>query len=510
MQWKNLKPLEKRTPTKVPKQRRGPEAPPRPVFERVPPQNVEAERCVLGAMLLNQDAVGIGVEVLHENAEDMFYVEAHQHIYKSILALFRKNAPIDAVTLSDQLGRDGTLESVGGAIYIADLCNAVQTSANIHYYASIVLDAAILRRLIHACTTTATEAYVAQGDVSELLDHAEQQIFSIAQTRQLNPIHKVGDLLTDAIQRIESILTSKAGYTGIPTGYARLDEMLSGLQRSDMVVLAARPSVGKTAFSLNISANIAARKQSVLLFSLEMSKEQLVMRLLCMEGKINSKRLRTGFLAGSEFPKLQAAASKLSDAPLYIDDTPNISILDLRSKARRHKAQHDLDLIIIDYLQLMGGSKRAESRQNEISEISRSIKGLARELNCPVIALSQLSREAEKDDSGTPKLSHLRESGAIEQDADVVMMLSRPPAHKLPEIQERFGEAHPEQVVEVVIAKQRNGPTGSVFMRFDKDLQRFGELAMGAGEEPLDAHTDMPEADYDPGVNMDFEDEPPF
>jgi replicative DNA helicase len=489
--------------------RRGSKGKPEPPFERVPPQNVDAERCVLGAMLLNPDAVGIAVEMLHENAEDLFYVEAHQHIYRAMLQLFRRNFPIDAVTLTDQLQKENQLEGIGGATYVSDLCNAVQTSANIQYYAQIVLDAAILRRLITACTLTAGEAYSTQGDVADILDRAEQQIFSIAEQRQLNPIYKVGDLLTDAIHRIEHILSSKTGYTGVPTGYAKFDEMLSGLQPSDMIVLAARPSVGKTAFSLNIASNIALRqKKAALIFSLEMAKEQLVMRMLCMEGKINSKRLRTGFLAGSEFPKLQAASDRLSQAPIYIDDTPGITILDIRSKARRHKAQHDLDLIIIDYMQLMSGSKKAESRQTEIAEISRSVKGLARELSVPVIALSQLSREAEKDDSGQPKLSHLRESGAIEQDADVVIMLSRPPAHKLPEISERFGEQNLEQIIEVIIAKQRNGPTGSVYMRFDKDLQRFGELALGGEEEAPETHTQMPEAEY--AGSIDFDEEPPF
>ncbi|MCC6487548.1 MAG: replicative DNA helicase, partial [Candidatus Hydrogenedentes bacterium] len=308
--------------------------------------------------------------------------------------------------------------------------------------------------------------------------------FSISETRQLNPIFKVVDLIPEAIDRIEAIIKSHTGYTGLPSGFHRLDELLSGFQKSDMIILAARPSVGKTAFALNIASNAAIReKKSVLVFSLEMSKEQLVQRLLCMEGQIDSKRLRTGFLAKSEFPKLQLAAGKLNAAPIYIDDTPNISILELRSKARRHAAQHGVDLLIIDYLQLMRAPGRTESRQTEIAEISRSVKGIARELRVPVIALSQLSREAEKDDTGAPKLSHLRESGAIEQDADVVLMLSRPPAYKRGGGDDEEEQPAHENLIHVNIAKQRNGPTGKLDLMFDRNIQRFKDPAQ-TGEAP--------------------------
>lgn len=460
-------------------QRNGP-----PAFDRMPPQNIEAERSVLGAMLLSSDAVGTVVEMLHENPADVFYLDAHQHVYGAMLALFRKNVPIDPVTLMNQLQAMDVLETSGGASYIAELADAVPTAANVEYYAQIVLDASILRRVIAACTALAAEAYTVQGDVTDLLDRAEQQVFAIAETRQLNPVWRVGDLLEDSIRKIEEVIKSKSGITGLPTGFTDLDEMLSGFQPSDMIILAARPSVGKTAFSLNVAAHAGIREgKAVLIFSLEMAKEQLVQRLLCMEGQINSKRLRTGFLAQSEFPKLQRAADKLSRAPIYIDDTPNINVLDLRSKARRQKAQHDVDLIIIDYLQLMSTGRRAENRQTEIAEISRSIKSLARELRCPVVALSQLSREAEKDDTGVPKLSHLRESGAIEQDADVVLMLSRPPAHE--------AEGN-ENLIQVSVAKQRNGPTGVVRMVFEKDVQRFGSLAGGSpGSGPSYAEASM-------------------
>ncbi len=448
----------------------------KPVFDRTPPQHVEAERSVLGSMLLNPDAVGTAVEILQDDPADIFYVDAHQHIFSGILSLARENVPIDMVTLTEALTRNGDLEKSGGVSYIAELTDAVPTSANVEYYAKIVLEAALRRKLITICTNCAGEAYKSEGEVDDLLDQAESAIFGIAQQRQLNPIHKVADLLQDGIKRIEEQMKNDGGITGVPTGFHKLDEMLSGLQPSDMIILAARPSVGKTAFCLNVAANAAnLHQKGVLLFSLEMAKEQLVQRLLCMVGQVDSARLRSGFLARAEFPKLQQAADTLAKAHIYIDDTPNISVLELRSKARKHAQQHPLNLLIIDYLQLMSGSSRSESRQVEISEISRAIKGLARELSCPVIALSQLSREAEKDDGGTPKLSHLRESGAIEQDADVVMMLSRLGA----------GESEGrENVIRLTIAKQRNGPTGPVELLFEKNIQRFKNLGDDGGAAP--------------------------
>lgn len=471
---------------------------PRPVFDRMPPQNIDAERSVLGAMLLNPDAVGSAIEILRETASGVFYAEAHQHIYAAMVALFRRAAPIDVVTLTDELTRAGHLEAAGGVNYLADLSSAVPTSANVDYYAGIVLDAAVLRKLISACTQLAGEAYALPENTSELLDRAEAHIFAIAQARQLNPIHRVSDLLEESINRIEAIINSHQGITGLATGFQKLDEMLSGLQPSDMVVLAARPSVGKTALALNIASHVSIHlNKSTLVFSLEMSKEQLVQRLLCMEGRIDSRRLRTGYLAGAEFPKLQAAADKLSRVPLYIDDTPNVSILDIRSKARRHAAQYGLDLMILDYLQLMGSAGRVENRQTEIAAISRSIKGIARELKIPVMALSQLSREAEKDDSGMPKLSHLRESGAIEQDADVVLILSRPPAHE--------AEGN-ENLIRLDVAKQRNGPTGKMELLFDRNIQRFksvmpgsdAESAMGRGDNATPGAQDIYEDDDTP------------
>lgn len=469
-------------------------------FDRTPPQSIEAERAVLGAMLLNPSAVGTAIEILRENAQNVFYVAAHQHIYDAILGLFGRNVPVDITTLVDQLTSDGALDDVGGASYIAELTGAVPTSANIEYYAKIVLKAALLRRVITTCTNIVGEAYLGEGEVDELLNRAESEIFAIAEQRQLNPIYKVSELIEAGLKRIEEQMKTKGGLTGLATGFKRLDELLSGLQPSDMVVLAARPSIGKTALALNIAAHVAHRlNKGALLFSLEMSKEQLTQRLLCMEGQVDSGRLRTGFLAKNEFPKLQRAADVLSRSPLYIDDTPNIGVLEIRSKVRRHAAQYPVDLVIIDYLQLMTGSTRAENRQVEIADISRSIKGIARELSVPVLAISQLSREAERDEAGTPKLSHLRESGAIEQDADVVMMLSRLPKN------ESEGR---ENVIRLDIAKQRNGPTGRIELLFEKNIQRFRNLDDSVSDIPNEAYQPFDEQ-IDPAESYN-EDDVPF
>ena len=477
------------------------------VFDRTPPHDIDAERAVLGAMLLDPDAIGTAVEILRENPSEVFYAQAHQHLYGAMLSLYRNNTAVDATTLVHQLTRDGTLEDTGGASYVAELTSAVPTSANIEHYARIVLDTAILRRTITVCTRVIGKAYEAHDDVNVLLDSAEADIFAIAEKRQLNPIQHVSQLLQPAVEKIESIIKSHSGITGIATGFKELDRLLSGLQDSDMVILAARPSVGKTALALNIARHVAVQNgKSVLTFSLEMAKEQLVQRMICMEGEIDSGRLRTGFLAKHVFPKLQLAAGKLNNAPIFIDDTANISILELRSKARRHASQHDLDLVIIDYLQLMNTGTRAENRQQELSEISRAIKGLARELKVPVLALSQLSREAEKDDSGIPKLSHLRESGAIEQDADVVLMLSRLAA-------EESAQMH-QNKVRLDVAKQRNGPTGHIHLLFDKPMQRFRDLEEGPAaariQEPPPGVGEYEPDDYDVRPVDDDEDEVPF
>ena len=440
-------------------------------FDRLPPYNEDAERAVLGSILLNSDLTGTALEILGRDASEIFYFPAHQYMYEAMLNLWKKAKPIDAITLKEQLSAAGHLEDAGGLAYMADLTNVVPTSANMEHYARIVLEKSILRRLISSCTHIVAQAFDDPEVVDTLVDRAEGDLFKIADQRQINPILHVGELLDDTVNRIEKQMNSDTAITGLATGVDGLDELTSGFQPSEMIVLAARPSVGKTALALNMARHAAVdNSKNVLIFSLEMAKEQLVQRLICMEGQINSKRLREGFLARKEFKKVQDAAGVLDGKPIFIDDTPNITILDIRAKARRHVAKHGCDLIIIDYLQLMSGTARYENRQVEIAEISRSVKGIARELRVPVLALSQLSREAERDDTGRPKLSHLRESGAIEQDADVVLMLFRPPAHEM--------EEAPDMIY-LDLAKQRNGPTGKISLLFDKEVQRFRNLAQG-------------------------------
>ena len=457
---------------------------PQAEFDRVPPYDEDAERAVLGSMLLNPDMVGTAIEILRGQPSEIFYFPAHQYIYEAVLSLHRKAKPIDAMLLKEQLLADGHLDDVGGIAYIADLSSVVPTSANMEHYARIVSEKSILRRLITSCTHIVGEAYDSHDDVQGLLDRAEGDLFRIADQRQINPIVAISDLVAESVTRFEKEIFSDTPITGLATGFDDLDKMTHGFQPADMIVLAARPSVGKTALALNIARNAAVdHGKKILIFSLEMSKAQLMRRLICMQGQINLRRLQEGYLAKDEFPKIQAAADALLGKPVFIDDSSNITIMDLRAKARRHMTKMGCDLIIIDYIQLMSGTSRAENRQVEIAEISRSIKGLARELNVPVMALSQLSREAERDESGRPKLLHLRESGAIEQDADVVLMLYRPPAHE--------SENAPDQI-KLALSKQRNGPTGDVELIFQKDIQRFRSAATGASpQEPPASYRDQ-------------------
>lgn len=477
-------------------------AAPASLYDRMPPQDVEAERAVLGAMLIRPQAIGTAVEVLCHGDNDVFFVPGHQIIFDAIVTLFRENKPLDRVTLMSELNRRDAVETIGGEAYLSELVAAVPISANVEYYAVIVLEKSVRRRLIDSCARVSADAYKEFQPVEDLLDAAEKEIFALNEQRQTNRIYAVAELVHDGIERLEQQIKSGSGVTGLATGFTELDTKLAGMQPSDMIVLAARPSVGKTAFALNIAANAATRDgKSVLLFSLEMAKEQLVQRLLCLVGRVDSDRLRKGFLASQEFPKLQQAAATLSEAKIFIDESAGLTPLELRSKARRHATQHSLDLVIIDYMQLMHVSGRSENRQNEISEISRAIKGLARELHVPVLTLSQLSREAEKDDRGTPKLAHLRESGAIEQDADVVIMLSRPSAA------EREGR---ENVILVNIAKQRNGPTGKFELLFHHHIQRFVNLdTSGVAEHapPEAGYANAPVDDYAGPLDVPYEEE---
>ncbi len=436
--------------------------------ERVPPQNIEAEIAVLGSMLIEEEAIAKAIEILDEKS---FYKEAHRIIYKTILDLFGRNSAADIVTLTEELNKKGQLDAVGGAPYLASLASSIPTAANIEHYARIVKEKAILRHLINNATEIVQDCYESASNVNELLDKAERAIFEIATRKVEQKSLHLKDIIKDSIETIDNLYQRKENITGIPTGFHEFDVMTAGLQPSDLIIVAGRPSMGKSAFATCIAEYAGiVEKIPVAFFSLEMSKEQLVQRMLCSHARVNAHKVRTGFLSQSDWPRLVNAAGKLSEAPVFIDDTPAISVLELRAKARRFKAQHDIKLVILDYLQLMQGSIRFENRQQEISEISRSLKALARELDISLIAISQLSRAVEQRSDHRPQLSDLRESGAIEQDADVVILLLR----------EEYYNPHLEDVkgsAEVIIAKQRNGPVGSLKLTFINEYTRFENLS---------------------------------
>ena len=439
------------------------------MIERVPPQNIEAEQAVLGAMLLKKEAVAEASSIL--KAED-FYRETHRLVFETMQDLAKEGMGVDMVTLTERLRKKDIMEKVGGVAFITALANAVPTAANLAYYAGIVAEKAQLRKLINAATEIASSAYEDSEDVAELMDKAEKSILAAAAGRSNSSFVQMKDALLNTFQSIEKIYESKGGLTGISTGFADLDKLTTGLQASDFILVAARPSMGKTAFTLNIAADVALRsKKSVAFFSLEMSAGQLVQRMLCAEGGVDSQKVRVGQLADKDWEKIIAAADRLSQAPIYIDDTPGITVMDLRSKARRLKAEHGLDLVIIDYLQLMQGraSKNSDNRQQEISEISRSLKALARELDVPVIALSQLSRSVESRQVKKPMLSDLRESGSLEQDADIVMFLYREDYYD--------PDTENKNITDVIIAKHRNGPVDTVQLFFQKEFTKFVNLS---------------------------------
>lgn len=433
---------------------------------RVPPQNLEAERAVLGAMLIDDEAIGAVIERLDSS---FFYDAAHQRIYESIIRLYSDRKNVDLITLSDRLKTDGALEAIGGATYLTDLVDTVPTSANVLHYAEIVKEKGIKRKLIRNATEIVSMSFSVETEVDGLVDEAERLIFEIASAREKQQAVPIKDIVKSTIEKIDMLYQHKDTVTGVPTGFIDLDKMTSGLQNSDLVIIAARPSMGKSALAAAIAEHAAIDKGlPVAFFSLEMSKEQVVMRMLCSQARVDASKVRTGMLAAPDWPLLTRAAAKLSNVPYFIDDTPAISPLELRAKARRLKSAHDIRLIVVDYLQLMRGSTKSENRQQEISEISRSLKALAREIGVPVIAISQLSRAVESRQDRRPQLSDLRESGAIEQDADVVILLMR----------EDYYEAKPENLglAELIVAKQRNGPTGTVRLRFFKEYVRFENL----------------------------------
>lgn len=434
--------------------------------QRIPPQNVEAEQAVLGAMLLSHDAVIVAMEKLQ--SQD-FYRDVHRIIFEAMEHLHRENKEIDVITLPDELKRMKKLDDVGGLEYVLNLPNLVGSAANIEYYANIVAEKALARNLISTCTELTTEAYDGQKETESLLDDAERRILQLSDTKNRGDFASVGAVVEVTLDKITKLYENKAGLTGLPTGFRDLDRMTSGLQPSDLILVAARPSMGKTAFTLNIAQNVGVRQhKTVAFFSLEMSQEQLVQRLLCQIAHIDSQKLRTGQLnSDEEWTRLTDACDKLYESPIYIDDTPGISVAEMRSKARRLKSEHGLDLIIVDYLQLMQG-RNAESRQQEISEISRSLKALARELKVPLIALSQLSRSVESRQDKRPMLSDLRESGALEQDADIVSFLYREDYYDK--------ETENQHITEVILAKHRNGPVGSVKLYFKNEFTLFLNL----------------------------------
>lgn len=434
---------------------------------KLPPQNLEAEKSVLGSMLIDSEAIGLAVEILDET---WFYHDAHRKLYRSIVDLYNNRKNVDLITLCDKLKTDGHLEDVGGVTYISAIIDFVPTSANVEHYATIVKEKGILRRLIHNATSIITQSYETKANVEGVVDQAEKLIFEIADLKQRRQSVHIKDLVRDSIETIDKLYQRKEHVTGVPTGFEKFDFYTSGLQKSDLIIIAGRPSMGKSALAISMGENAAHMfKRGVAFFSLEMSKEQLVQRMLCSQARVDAHKLRSGYLSPSDWPKLTAAAGKLSESKIFVDDTPAISILELRAKARRLKANYDIDLIILDYLQLMRSSVASDSRQQEISEISRSLKALARELNVPIIALSQLSRAVESRQDHKPQLSDLRESGAIEQDADVVVLLIREEYYNPTE--ENKG------IADVIIAKQRNGPTGTMKLAFIKEYMRFENLA---------------------------------
>ncbi|MDT8316527.1 MAG: replicative DNA helicase [bacterium] len=440
---------------------------------KVPPQNIDAELSILGGILLDNNAINNVIELL--SASD-FYRKAHAKIFNTMIDVAEKGEPVDLITLSDALKTSGLLEEVGGPAYIASLADGVPTAANIAYYAKIVKDKAVLRGLINTATDIVTKGYEESAEVDDFLDYAESRIFEISQNKVKPSFFPIKSIVKDSFKTIEELYGRKDLVTGVPTGFSELDKMTSGFQKSDLIIVAGRPSMGKTAFCLNVALNSVKEGRDevkpVAIFSLEMSKEQLVSRMLCSEARVDATRLRGGFLADSDWPKLTRAAGVLSEAPLYIDDTPAISVLEMRAKARRLKGDKGLGMIIVDYLQLMRGRDGMKSREQEISEISRSLKALAKELDLPVIALSQLSRAVEqRGGDKRPMLSDLRESGSIEQDADIVMFVFREEFYKR-------DDDDLKGLAEIIIGKQRNGPVGTAKVAWLSEYTRFEDLAV--------------------------------
>lgn len=445
------------------------------IGKRMPPQSIEAERAVLGGILLDPESATRVVQIIKVDA---FYHPAHSRIFHAMLALFMRREPIDVMTLSEELKKAGDLEKIGGMSALMDLMDSVPTAANIEYYSKIVLERFLLRQLIRASTEIASDCYKGNKDANFLLEEAEQKIFNISEARASKGFVHIESVLKERFEEIQKVHESRKGVTGLPAGFIDLDKITAGFHAGDLIIIAGRPAMGKTSFALNIAQNVGlAEGKPVAIFSLEMSQEQLVQRMLCAEAQVDAQKVRKGFTSAKDIERLTNSASILSNSSIFIDDTPSITTLEMRARARRLKAEYDIALVIIDYLQLARPSERAENRQQEISAISRSLKAMSKELNIPVIALSQLSRAVEtRGGDKKPMLSDLRESGAIEQDADLVLFLYRPELYYRddPEVE---GKA------ELIIGKHRNGPTGSVQLSYEKKYTRFYSLSTAEAEE---------------------------
>lgn len=434
-------------------------------LDKLPPQNLEAEQSVLGAILLDNNALYTAFELI---TQDDFYKDSNKKIFVAMTELLEKNEPIDIITLTDHLRKKDNLDAVGGTQYLTSLVSLIPTSANVRFHSKIVREKSMVRGLLRSVTDIARNVYETEQDAEELIDYAEKTIFDLSEKRISPSFSLLKDVIKDSFQMIEQLYDKKETVTGVPSGFKELDEMTTGLQKSDLIIIGGRPSMGKTAFSLNIAQHVGVNmKEPVAVFSLEMSKEQLAFRMLCSEAMVDSNNIRKGFIRKDDWHKLTSAAGKLAESPIFIDDSSAISVLEMRAKARRLKVEHGLSLIIVDYLQLMRGRGNAERREQEISEISRSLKGLAKELRVPVIALSQLNRGVEtRTGNKKPTLADLRESGAIEQDADVIIFLYRDEVYNR-DSNDNKGKA------EIIIAKQRNGPTGTILLSFISQCTRF-------------------------------------
>ncbi len=446
-----------------------------PMMDRIPPHNQEAEQSVIGAIFLEPQALITAAEILQ--SED-FYRVAHQKIFQTMNRLSDQGKPIDVVTVTEELASKKELEDVGGLSYLTEIANSVPTAANIAHYARIVEEKALLRRLIRVATNIVEDGFTREDEVEALLSEAEKKMMEVSNRKNAGDFRHIKDVLVQTYDNIELLHSRKGDITGVPTGFRDLDRITAGFQRNDLIIVAARPSVGKTAFALNVAQNVATKtEENVAIFSLEMGAEQLVMRMLCAEGNIDAQVLRTGALTAEDWRKLTMAMGSLSNAGIFIDDTPGIRINEIRSKCRRLKQEYGLGMILIDYLQLIVGSGNGkENRQQEVSEISRSLKSLARELQVPVIALSQLSRGVEQRQDKRPMMSDLRESGSIEQDADIVSFLYREDYYDK--------ETENQNMIEIIIAKQRNGPTGTVTLAFVKEFNKFVNIDWSQHQQP--------------------------